>query len=252
MEILKAEKISKSYDTLNDSQLVLNAIDLSIYQGEFVSVMGSSGSGKSTLMNCLSGIDQVNNGSIYFKDQNMSQLSADELADLRRIKMGFVFQQATFLPYPNILDNIILPSTLRIQTTQKELLKRARELMGKTGISDLANRSISEVSGGQLQRAGICRALLHHPEILFADEPTGALNSQTAKEIMGILRDINEIEHTTILLVTHEALIASMTERVLLMHDGQIREDISLGKYNSDKTEERLQKINNKLIELKI
>src|SRR5690606_14005372 len=153
MAILKAENIIKAFDT----QLVLNDINLSIFQGEFVSVMGSSGSGKSTLMNCLSGIEQVDNGIVYFQDQNLTQLSADELADIRRIKMGFVFQEATFLPYLNILDNIILPSTLRAQTTQEELLKRARELMGKTGISDLADRSINHVSGGQLQRAGVCR-----------------------------------------------------------------------------------------------
>src|SRR5690606_25125972 len=119
MAILKAENIIKAFD----KQVVLNDINLSIIQGEFVSVMGSSGSGKSTLMNCLSGIDQVDEGIIYFQDQNLTQLSADELADLRRIKMGFVFQEATFLPYLNILDNIILPSTLRAQTTQGELLE---------------------------------------------------------------------------------------------------------------------------------
>lgn len=248
MAILKAENIIKAFDT----QLVLNDINLSIFQGEFVSVMGSSGSGKSTLMNCLSGIEQVDNGTIYFQDQNLTQLSADELADIRRIKMGFVFQEATFLPYLNILDNIILPSTLRAQTTQEELLKRARELMGKTGISDLADRSINHVSGGQLQRAGVCRALLHQPEILFADEPTGALNSKMANEVMDIFREMVETENTTILLVTHDALIASMTERVLLMHDGRIREDVFLGKYNPNETEERLRKINQKLMELKI
>src|SRR5690606_9665992 len=178
--------------------------------------------------------------------------SADELADIRRIKMGFVFQEATFLPYLNILDNIILPSTLRAQTTQEELLKRARELMEKTGISDLADRSINHVSGGQLQRAGVCRALLHQPEILFADEPTGALNSKMANEVMDIFREMIENENTTILLVTHDALIASMTERVLLMHDGRIREDVFLGKYNPNEAEERLRKINHKLMELKI
>ncbi len=248
MAILKAENIIKAFDT----QVVLNDINLSIFQGEFVSVMGSSGSGKSTLMNCLSGIEQVDNGTIYFQDQNLTQLSADELADIRRIKMGFVFQEATFLPYLNILDNIILPSTLRAQTTQEELLKRARELMGKTGISDLADRSINHVSGGQLQRAGVCRALLHQPEILFADEPTGALNSKMANEVMDIFREMVETENTTILLVTHDALIASMTERVLLMHDGRIREDVFLGKYNPNETEERLRKINQKLMELKI
>lgn len=248
MAILKAENIIKAFDT----QVVLNDINLSIFQGEFVSVMGSSGSGKSTLMNCLSGIEQVDNGIVYFQDQNLTQLSADELADIRRIKMGFVFQEATFLPYLNILDNIILPSTLRAQTTQEELLKRARELMGKTGISDLADRSINHVSGGQLQRAGVCRALLHQPEILFADEPTGALNSKMANEVMDIFREMVETENTTILLVTHDALIASMTERVLLMHDGRIREDVFLGKYNPNETEERLRKINQKLMELKI
>lgn len=252
MAILKTENLSKSYDTLSETQLVLNAINLSIHQGEFVSVMGSSGSGKSTLMNCLSGINQVNDGIVYFQEQNLTQLSANELADLRRIKMGFVFQQATFLPYLNILDNIILPSTLRAQRTQEELLERAQQLMEKTGISNLAERSINQVSGGQLQRAGLCRALLHQPDIIFADEPTGALNSKAANEVMVIFQEINKTKNTTILLVTHDALIASMTERVLLMHDGQIREDISLGKYSLNKAGERLQKINNKLIELKI
>src|SRR5690554_5844680 len=123
MAILKAENLIKTFDTFSDTQLVLNDITLSLVQGEFVSVMGSSGSGKSTLMNCLSGIDQVDKGQVYFQDQDLGQLSADELADMRRIKMGFVFQESTFLPYLTILDNIILPSTLRAQAAPEKMLE---------------------------------------------------------------------------------------------------------------------------------
>lgn len=252
MAILKAENLCKSYDTASEQQVVLNDINVALLEGEFVSIMGSSGSGKSTLMNCLSGIDQADQGTITFHNQTLSELSADELADLRRIKMGFIFQEATFLPYLNILDNIILPSTLRPQSSQAELLQRARTLMEKTEISDLAKRSVNQVSGGQLQRAGVCRALLHQPKIIFADEPTGALNSKTANQVMNILLEMNETEETTILLVTHDALIASMSQRVLIMHDGQIKEDITLGKYNPQKAEERIQKLNYQLMDLNI
>lgn len=252
MAILKAENLCKSYDTASEQQVVLNDINVALLEGEFVSIMGSSGSGKSTLMNCLSGIDQADQGTITFHNQTLSELSADELADLRRIKMGFIFQEATFLPYLNILDNIILPSTLRPQSSQAELLQRARTLMEKTEISDLAKRSVNQVSGGQLQRAGVCRALLHQPKIIFADEPTGALNSKTANQVMNILLEMNETEETTILLVTHDALIASMSQRVLIMHDGQIKEDITLGKYNPQIAEERIQKLNYQLMDLNI
>lgn len=240
--IIVGENIVKYYGKGSESNQVLDSVSVEIGEGEFTSIMGPSGSGKSTLLFALSGMDSVNSGNISFEGRNLASLKEDELADLRRTKMGFVFQQPTLLKSLNLLDNIILPSRRDSKKNAEEITQEARILMKKTGISELENRGITEVSGGQLQRAGICRALMSNPKIIFGDEPTGALNSTSAQEIMNIFSEINA-EGTAVLLVTHDVRVAAQTERILFMGDGKIIRELRLPKLTSTDIESRMKKI---------
>lgn len=226
--IIVGENIVKSFGESAEKRKVLDGVTVEINAGEFVAIMGPSGSGKTTLMFALSGMDKVDNGNVVFDGEILSSLSDNELADIRRKKMGFVFQQPTLLKNLNVLDNIILPSMRDGKNNAKQLSDKARSLMVKTGIQDLEQRDITQASGGQLQRVGICRALMSDPKIIFGDEPTGALNSTSAKEIMDLLAEIHRTG-TTILLVTHDVRVAAKTERVLFMYDGKIA-----GEYRAD------------------
>jgi putative ABC transport system ATP-binding protein len=227
-KIIVGENIVKSFGEGAEKHNVLDGVTVEINAGEFVAIMGPSGSGKTTLMFALSGMDKVDNGNVVFDGEILSSLSDNELADIRRKKMGFVFQQPTLLKNLNVLDNIILPSMRDGKNNAKQLSDKARSLMEKTGIKDLEKRDITQASGGQLQRVGICRALMSDPKIIFGDEPTGALNSTSAKEIMDLLAEIHR-SGTTILLVTHDVRVAAKTERVLFMYDGKIA-----GEYKAD------------------
>lgn len=220
-QLLYGEKIIKSFGAGDEKHNVLNSVSVEINNGEFVSVMGPSGSGKSTLLYALSGMDSIDSGKVMFENQNLSDLSDNALADLRRNKMGFVFQQPTLLKNLNLLDNIILPFMRNNQKKVKSITQKAKLLMKQVGIEELEQRNITEVSGGQLQRAGICRALMSEPKIIFGDEPTGALNSKSAKEVMELFEQINK-NGIAILLVTHDANVAARTKRVLFMQDGKI------------------------------
>jgi putative ABC transport system ATP-binding protein len=173
-------------------------------------------------------MDDITSGSVKFGGVELSELDEKKLADTRRTRMGFIFQQPTMLKNLNLLDNIILPAAQDKKKIDR-LVAKAKTLMKKTGISGLETRDTAEVSGGQLQRAGICRALMNEPQILFADEPTGALNSKSAEEIMGLLTEINR-DGTAILLVTHDAKVAARADRVLFTKDGNIVSDLPLGK----------------------
>lgn len=245
--IITGNNIVKIYGAGSEQAKALNGVNVAIEKGEFVAVMGPSGSGKSTLLFALSGMDSITSGSVKFEETELSKLSENELADVRRTRMGFIFQQPTMLKNLNLLDNILLPSLQRgkNQGGKKDmdtLTDMAMALMKKAGIEGLENRDITEVSGGQLQRAGICRALMHSPEILFADEPTGALNSKSAEDIMALLTDINR-EGTAILLVTHDAKIAARAGRVLFMKDGSIVSELSLRKFTQESREARTERI---------
>ena len=206
-------------------------MSVEINEGEFVAVMGPSGSGKSTLLFALSGMDGVDSGKVAFDSRELSTLSENELADIRRTKMGFVFQQPTLLKNLNILDNIILPSMRDHRKNSVKITERARALMKKVDIMALENREITQASGGQLQRVGICRALMNNPKIIFGDEPTGSLNSKSANEIMKLLAEIHR-SGTTILLVTHDVNVAAKTERVLYLFDGKIVGEYLAGIYD--------------------
>ena len=236
--IITGRNIVKTYSETH----VLNGVNVDIEKDEFVAVMGPSGSGKTTLLFALSGMDNITSGSVKFQDTELSALRENELADIRRTKMGFIFQQPTMLKNLNILDNIMLPAVQSGKSDTAKLAHKAKALMKKTGIEGLANRDITEVSGGQLQRAGICRALINEPKILYADEPTGSLNSKSAEEIMTLLVSINQ-EGTAILLVTHDAKVAARADRILFTRDGSIISELRLEKWSGADMKARTDKV---------
>lgn len=230
--LLESRGLNKSYRLGRDNRVsVLRDVDLRIERGEFVAVMGPSGSGKSTLLYNICGMDRMSSGSVLFDGRELSGLSEKELSRLRLHRMGFVFQQIHLLKNLSIFDNIILSGYLANGRSRARINRRAAELMEKTGIAHLAHNDITQASGGQLQRVGICRALINDPDIVFGDEPTGALDSKASDEIMELLRGIND-SGATVLLVTHDARVASRTERVLLMKDGRIVAEKGLGRYS--------------------
>ena len=238
---LRARALSKSYRSP-----VLDNLDLDIEQGQFVAIMGPSGSGKSTLLHCLSGMDRPSGGSVLLGDTEITSLSEKELAALRLTRFGFVFQQAHLMPTLCLLDNIVLPGYLAGLRPRPEITARGRSLMERMGIADLADNGVTEVSGGQLQRAGICRALINDPGIVFADEPTGALNSATALQILDLLGQVHA-SGTTLVMVTHDARVAARADRVLVLVDGSIAEDLALGEYEEARAAQRLSTVSEAL-----
>ncbi len=232
--IIQANDVVKIYKNGKKEHRVLNGVSATIHSGEFVSIMGPSGSGKSTLLFALSGMEMIDSGKVIFAGHDISRLNDKAAADLRRQKMGFVFQQPTLLRNLNILDNIILTSLRDNIIPKSKVIARAEELMEQTGIAHIAKNQITQASGGELQRAGICRALMNKPAIIFGDEPTGALNSQSAQVIMDIFKDIHS-QGITILLVTHDVRVAAHAERVLFMRDGEIISELKSSEGNNGK-----------------
>lgn len=254
MGALKVSNLCKTYIINKRQNNVLRNVNLTIEEGEMVAVMGPSGSGKTTLLYTVSGMDEVTAGKVDFFGREMTALKPNEMSDLRLDQMGFVFQQMYMLKNLSIYDNIILPayhsSAGRTQEGRRGINDRARVLMQKLGISEIAENDINEVSGGQLQRACICRSMINNPKIIFADEPTGALNKQNSIEVMEELNRINQ-EGTSILLVTHDMKVASRCERVLYIEDGDIREEILLGKWTKTQdSRERERRLNDWLVKL--
>lgn len=252
--ILETSQLCKTYTmSKNNEQEVLKNVDLSMKRGEFISLMGPSGSGKSTLLYNISGMDLVTSGKVMFDQQELTGMTQKELTKLRLTKMGFVFQQSHLLGNLCILDNIILSATLLKKESRSSIHKKAMHLMKMTGIEELAYRDITQASGGQLQRVGICRALINNPKMIFGDEPTGALNSKASDEIMNLLAKINE-KGTTILLATHDSKVAAKTERILFMLDGTIQAELNLGKYsvNDSNMKEREERVASWLVKMGI
>ncbi len=235
--MLKAVNIKKNFDLDKTKLQILKGIDINIQVGEFVTIMGKSGSGKSTLLNILSTLDTPSEGEVYFEDVKIDNLSDDDSSKLRRESFGFVFQLPKMVKNLSILDNILLPS-LQYKSDRKSATQAATNLMQKIGIENIADKKISQVSGGQLQRAGICRALINNPKILFADEPTGALDSGTTKDVLNLFSTFHK-EGKTIVMVTHDINVAATSQRVLFVKDGLLIHDISLG----DDVNENLSKL---------
>ena len=222
--VLQTKGLCKTYIVNKRQNNVLKNIDLTINEGEMVAVMGPSGSGKSTLLYCVSGMDRVTAGEVIFNGKETAKLSDKALSQLRLDEMGFIFQQMYMMKNLTILDNILLPAmeSKKDERSRAEKVAFAEELMRKLSIIEVADNDINEVSGGQLQRACICRSMVNHPKLLFADEPTGALNRAASTEVMDALGKLNR-EGTTIMMVTHDAKVASCCKRVLYILDGTIK-----------------------------
>lgn len=215
--MIKVANINKSFQNTS----VLRDISLKIKRGDFIAIMGPSGSGKSTLLYSISGMDKINNGEILFEDRMISDMKDEELADFRLRNMGFVFQNPQMLKNLSVLDNIILPGLVAKQEPADTIRKRGLKLMERMEIAELEKRDKSEVSGGQLQRASICRAMINNPDILFLDEPTGALNSEATDQVLDILESLNK-EGMTILTVTHDKRVSAKAKTVYYLVDGEI------------------------------
>lgn len=248
-KILEVKDLCKTYIINKRQNNVLRNVSFHIDEGEMVAVMGPSGSGKSTLLYTVSGMDRMTSGTVSFIGKDISGLGENELAKLRLDDMGFIFQQMYMLKNLTVLDNIILPAckTDKTKETRAETAQRGRELMRKLGIGDVADNDINEVSGGQLQRACICRSMINSPKMIFADEPTGALNRTSSEEVMDELEKLND-DGTTVMLVTHDAKVAARCTRVLFIVDGNIK-----GEYNVDKgssLRDRERALNNWLLEM--
>ena len=227
MDILKTSNLSKVYDG-KVAHKALENIDLAIEEGEFVGIMGPSGSGKSTLLNMVATIDQPTSGSILVNNKNPLEMKHDELAKFRRRELGFVFQDFNLLPTLTVEENIVLPLTLE-GTRVKEMEKRVAAVAEKLGISAILNNRIYEISGGQAQRAAIARAIIHRPHMVLADEPTGNLDSKASRTVMEMLEKINKEDRTTMMMVTHDPIAASYTERVVFIKDGKLFNEIHRG-----------------------
>ncbi len=228
--LLKAEKLSKSFSSGGAMQHVLKNVDLELYKGDFTVIMGASGAGKSTLLYALSGMDTPTLGKITFGDTVISDLSQDGLAVFRRDHCGFVFQQIYLIDSMSVFDNVMTAGLL-VNKDKSALIKRAKELFEAVDIPETTQRKFStQISGGEAQRAGIVRAMINSPEILFADEPTGALNSQTGLDVLNTLTEFNE-QGQSVVMVTHDMRSARRGNRILYLKDGSILGECELGKY---------------------
>lgn len=222
--MLQVEKLRKVYGQ-NMQYEALKGIDLTVNDGEFVGIMGPSGSGKSTFLNLIATIDQPTSGKILLNGKNPNELDQEKIAQFRRTQLGFVFQAFNLLPTLTVEENIVLPLTLDGEKVAV-MKKKVRDIAPRLGIEGLLNKRIAEISGGQAQRVAVARAMVHQPELLLADEPTGNLDTKSSKDVMGLLRQLNEEEQATILLVTHDPLAASYCQRIVFIKDGDLVHDV--------------------------
>lgn len=224
MSILNVNHVSKIYGTKQKFK-ALHDINFSVDKGEFVAIMGPSGSGKTTLLNVISSIDSISDGTVDISGNEINQLSNKKLAQFRKKELGFIFQDYSVLPTLTVKENIMLP--LSVQKMKKdEMEKNYQDVTEALGIYDLSDKYPSEISGGQQQRTAAARAFVHRPSIIFADEPTGALDSKSAQDLLHRLEDMNKQFNSTIIMVTHDPSVASFAQRVIMLKDGDIHSDI--------------------------
>lgn len=224
MPILNVNHVSKIYGTKQKFK-ALHDINFSVDKGEFVAIMGPSGSGKTTLLNVISSIDSISDGTVDISGNEINQLSNKKLAQFRKKELGFIFQDYSVLPTLTVKENIMLP--LSVQKMKKdEMEKNYQDITEALGIYDLSDKYPSEISGGQQQRTAAARAFVHQPSIIFADEPTGALDSKSAQDLLHRLEDMNKQFNSTIIMVTHDPSAASFAQRVIMLKDGDIHSDI--------------------------
>lgn len=229
--VLNATDIKKSFGTRGHVQEVLKGIDLKVTAGEFVGIMGPSGAGKTTMLNVLATIDRPTSGAVHIDGSDVSTMKDAQLSAFRRDKLGFIFQDYNLLDTLTVKENILLPISLG-KIDKQEAQARFEEMATTLGIKELENKYPHEISGGQKQRTSAARALIHQPSMVFADEPTGALDSKSASSLLGTIRQVNEERGVTIMMVTHDPMAASYCKRVVFLKDGKMYTEL----YRGDKT----------------
>ena len=223
MNIIDVKNITKHYSLGTQTVEALRGVSFGIEQGEFIAIMGPSGSGKSTLMNIIGCLDSPSGGTYHLNNKKVSTLEGDELAGIRNKEIGFVFQNFHLLARNSALDNVMLPMKYA-GVSKEDQMKRAKDALSQVGLESRMDHQPSELSGGQQQRVAIARALVNNPSILFADEPTGNLDSQTGQDVMQLFQDLNQ-RGQTIILITHENEIAAEAQRIIFIKDGLIESD---------------------------
>lgn len=247
-KIIETKKLCKTFSNGGIQQHVLKNVDLEIYEGDFTIIMGASGAGKSTLLYSLSGMDKPSLGQIEFNGQTITKMTTDELALFRRDNCGFVFQQIYLIDSMSILDNV-LTAGLLVNKNKKEVVENAKKILTAVDIEEsMWDKFPTQISGGEAQRVGIARALINKPALVFADEPTGALNSKTGKAVLDALTEFNN-EGQSIVMVTHDITSARRGNRILYVKDGEIAGICELGKYTPD-DKERHQKLSDFLVSM--
>lgn len=246
--LIKTNKLCKTFSNGGRMQHVLKNIDLEIYDGDFTIIMGASGAGKSTLLYALSGMDKPTLGEIKFSEKEITKMNTDQLASFRKENCGFVFQQVYLIDSMSVLDNVMAAGLLTCKN-KKEVSKKAKEILKSVDIDEgLWDKFPTQISGGEAQRVGIARALINNPRLVFADEPTGALNSKTGKDVLDTLTSFNN-DGQSIVMVTHDITSARRGNRVLYVKDGEIAGECFLGKY-SENDDDRHRKLSDFLVSM--
>ena len=241
--ILVSKNLCKSFANDGVQNHVLNNVDVEIYKGDFTVIMGASGSGKSTLLYCLSGMDSVTSGDVIYKDEVISSYPEKKMAKLRTEDFGFVFQQMHLVSNLTLFENVVVPGYLSSKMTSGQIEERAGNLLQSVNIDSQRNRLPSQVSGGEAQRAAIARAVINQPVLVFADEPTGALNRRNTQEVLELLQNLNE-QGQSILMVTHDVRAAIRANRLLYLEDGKIRGEMELPPYEEADVKNREKQVN--------
>lgn len=235
--IIKTQLLCKSFITDGEINNIIKNMDLDIYEGDFTVIMGSSGSGKSTLLYSLSGMDKVTTGKVFFDNEDITRMKEKEITKLRKNKLGFVFQGINLIPNLNVYENIVSP-TYKTKVKHKAIEERAKDLMEKLELNEHKHKFPNQMSGGQRQRAAICRALINKPKVLFADEPTGSLNSSQGESVLNIFTAVHA-EGQSVVMVTHDLKAALRGNRILYIKDGRIDGDLVLTEYGTDDLTQR-------------
>lgn len=236
--LLSGKDVCKKFVGSSEQEFVLNKVKVDIYEGDFTIIMGASGSGKSTVLYALSGMDKLSSGKVCYKEQEISNYDEKQMATLRSKEFGFVFQQTHLVSNLTLFENVVVAGYLNKKKSAKEVQTRAEELLQQMNVETAKNRIPSQVSGGEAQRAAIARAMIHEPGLIFADEPTGALNKRNSDEILHLLTRLNE-SGQSILMVTHDIRTALRANRILYMEDGQIIDEMILPEFSEDDAKRR-------------